>query len=345
MNAEADIISIVEANMALAFESDEQLERYLSAIETANKPASGNVMNDAGRKEIASAAYSIARKKTALDEAGKSVKDDAQKRVNAVNEMRRKAKERLEELQAAIRAPLTKWEEQEKARVASCKAIVDKIKESGVVTIDDTSSSVDERIKWLEGVEIATSDFQDMADFAFERRVEALLSLRNAHAALLKKEAEQAELERLRREQAERDAAEQDRIAQERAAREAEESRLRIEREKVAAAEKAKADAEARAAAEIAEKERAHQAELARIKAEADRAEKERADAEKRAAAEQAARDEADRIRREDEAHRSAVMRSAKEALMEQGPLDEGTAKKIISAIAKGTVPNVTINF
>lgn len=38
-------------------------------------------------------------------------------------------------------------------------------------------------------------------------------------------------------------------------------------------------------------------------------------------------------------------MRTAKEALMEHGGLDEDAAKKVVLAIAAGSVPAVTIRF
>ena len=71
-------------------------------------------------------------------------------------------------------------------------------------------------------------------------------------------------------------------------------------------------------------------------------------EAEERARIEEQAKREAEeaetRRRQEDEAHRSTVMRGAKEALMEHAILDEGTAKRIVLAIKDQKIPNVAIS-
>jgi colicin import membrane protein len=76
----------------------------------------------------------------------------------------------------------------------------------------------------------------------------------------------------------------------------------------------------------------------AAMERDAERAKRDEEAAEKqRLADEQAARDA-------DKAHRSAVMKAAKEAIMTCGT-DEETAKKIVLLIRSGEVPNVTLRF
>ena len=104
-----------------------------------------------------------------------------------------------------------------------------------------------------------------------------------------------------------------------------------------AAEAKLKAEAEAAIAAErrkAQEAEQALAAEQARQR-EAQAAEQRRLDA---IAAEEARR-------QADQEHRGAVMRAAKEALMEHGGIGEGTAKKLVLAIVAGTIPAVTLKF
>ena len=78
-----------------------------------------------GRKEIASTAYKVAQSKTYLDKLGVKCKEEAQKKVRAVDEERRSVRERLDELKEEVRSPLTLWEMEEKARIAKEKAEIE----------------------------------------------------------------------------------------------------------------------------------------------------------------------------------------------------------------------------
>lgn len=92
-------------------------------------------------------------------------------------------------------------------------------------------------------------------------------------------------------------------------------------------------------------------AELKRIEAEkqaalnAEQSKKDAINAEKaRIEAESLAQANADRAREADKKHASAILRAAKEALVELG-LTEESAKMVINAIRSGKVPNVSIKF
>lgn len=138
-----------------------------------------------------------------------------------------------------------------------------------------------------------------------------------------------ARIEEAKREAHEYLTAQMNRDAAIRAEREAAESRDRESR----AAENARIEAERAAAERVAKAD----AEAARVKAEADRAERERLDQIDRTKREEAAR-QADR------AHRSTVMKEAKDAIMEHG-VDEDAAKKTVLAIVAGEIPHVTLRF
>jgi colicin import membrane protein len=68
------------------------------------------------------------------------------------------------------------------------------------------------------------------------------------------------------------------------------------------------------------------------------RAEADRIAEEKRKADEEAKR-------QKDRAHRTTVMKAAKEALMLNCELGEGPARDIVTVISNGLIPNVTVNF
>ena len=348
-NVEKGIIAKVESNWTEAFKSEDVLLDYIGAIEQSCRDCPLDILSKAGREEIKSKAYAIAKKKTAIDNAGKEVKEEAQRRVNAINAMRSLARDRLEALQEQVRAPLTRWETQEKARVASCEAIIQEIRSAEIVQVADTAQSVDDRIKRIEAMSITEADFQGYFDIAVAVRKGALASLNPAKTMLEEREAERAELSRLRQEAEERDRQERERLAK--AEAEALERRMREDQEKAKAEAAARAAEEARIAAEreaqrkLDEQQAAHEAALRKIKEEQEAVDRAKAEAEARAAQERARAEAEERRRQADIDHRRTVMTAAKVGVMNSGPVDEETARKIVMSIAAGAVPNVTIQF
>lgn len=367
------IATVVEQTPVIVLTDHDQRDAFYAHIQREVDAFQPDVSTEKGRKEIKSFAYKITRTKTAIDDAGKKLNEEARARINAVDAERRVVKEKLDALAKEVRRPLTEWEESEEKRIAECRAVIERIKASAVVTIEDTAATVRARGAEVWNTAIDADRFGDMLAEATATKEMAVSSLKSAMARLAQEEADKAELERLRAEAAERE--ERDRI--EREAREAEERRAaeakeaeekRIADERAAeehriAAEKAEAERIERAkqeAAEAAERAvREEQAKRDREHAEQLAAERRRAeDAERaaqaerdRIAAEEAKREaEAKRLadeqaaREADQAHRSAVMKAAKEAIMTCG-VDEDTAKKIVLLIRSGEVPNVSLRF
>jgi colicin import membrane protein len=314
------------------------------------------VATERGRKAIASMAYKVARTKTAIDEAGKKLNEEARARINAVDESRREIRKQLDDLKDEVRRPLTAWEEAEAAREVLAAETLAKIREKGRVELEDTVATVKARLDELSSLTINPEVHGDATGVAEAARTDAIAALQSAHDRLVREEAERAELEKLRAEAAERERKEQEareaaeverrraeseaaeKVRLEAIARAAEE-RARIEAERVAKEEREAAE-RAHAEALAAERRRAEEAERA-AQAERDaaaRAEAERVAAAEREAAEQARRDA-------DRAHRSKVMGAAKEAIMEAGEVDEAAAKRIVLAIAAGSVPAISIRF
>lgn len=113
-------------------------------------------------------------------------------------------------------------------------------------------------------------------------------------------------------------------------AEQAELAQLRAEAE-----ERAKADREAQAAAEAAE--------AARVAAEKIAADKIK---EAKRHAEKLAKEAADKAAREaDIEHKAAVNRAALAALVDNCELSEAQARAVVTAIAKGLIPNIKINY
>jgi DNA repair exonuclease SbcCD ATPase subunit len=176
-------------------------------------------------------------------------------------------------------------------------------------------------------------------------KAEAEAKRREEAAALVAKQREEdmaraAAQEKARLEKAiedQRVAAERERIA-------AQERELKAEADRVAAEKRArqeKADAEQRAQAQMdAAIRRAESDRMAAVEAERKRQQQIRAAEEQKRDAE--AREKA--IRETNKAHRAAVNSKALAALVSSG-IDEAVAKQVISLIARGVVPNASINY
>lgn len=283
------------------------------------------------RKEIASLAHKVARSKTYLDGLGKDLVADMKSKAKAVDVERKKMRDQLDVLKDEVRKPLTDWEEAEQHRVDSIKERISKIK----FLCDqpyDSSAEFHSAIASIEEIDIDDS----FEEFAPEAAIAKEAALKSLNAGLIitqdrerkAEEAAKAEAERLAKEQADREA----RIAREaaeRATKEAEEKAAEEARKAQAEIEAAKqAEIEARVAAELAEKEKAQAAENERKRIEAER---------------QAEIEEEER-RARNTRHKAKINGEAKEAIMALG-VDEKMAKKIVVAIAKNTIPNISISY
>jgi len=375
MNAQTQIVPPTDGELALfqaytplAVLTDEKVysEFYqkLRDLVDAQEP---DVSTLKGRKAIASLAAKVARTKTAIDDAGKKLNEDARAQINAVDASRRTIREQLDDLKVEARKPLTDWEEAETAREAEVIAQLQAIRDMGRVDFIDTAGDVQSRLAELDAMEIQPDVHRDGLSIAEAAKAEAIESLTTAHERMVREEQERAELAKLRAAEAARqereaaEAAERERIAAEkRAAEEAEAQRIAAEKaaaEREArlqkeAEERARATAERKAQEEREATERAHaealaaerrRAEEAERAAQADRDRIAKEEADRKAAADRAAAEQA--AREKNRAHRGKIMAAAKEAIMEAGPVEEPIARAIVLAIAAGSVPAITIQF
>ena len=288
-----------------------------------------------------------------------------------IDQERRMIRDRLDALKEEVRKPLTEYENAERDRIAAHEAALAEIIALADVPADAAPYQIALRMDDLTAkAKRSWQEFSTRATMTIGQINDRLTDL---HAAAVKREAEAAELDRLRAEHAERERQEAEIRQQER------EDEIRRR-----AAEQARLDAEARAAAELGEAARREQAaELARAQAQeaADRAEaarvaavakaeQDRLDAERRAelalaqaqakaemdqqyiliaerkrAADTKAAEEAETARRTaDKAHRAKVNNEAMAGLVAAG-LDDKAARAAVIAIARGAVPHVTISY
>lgn len=331
--------------------SPDEVERILTEIAARAKAHVPDLDTAKGRKEIASVASQVARSKTALDEAGKKLTEDARAEIARVDLVRRTIRERLDALKAEIRKPLTDWEEAEAKRVHAEQARVEAIAMMG--RFAGASAEIRAQMTALDAVEITKEIFTGgMLTDALHAAHMARIALAAALEAATQREAQEAELADLRRRDAEREARE----AKDRAEREAREAKERERQaaEKAAAAAARREIEEARAAAAAAEA-RARAAEEAAARAaqaERDRIEREAREAKERAAAEAKAdadrkRAEKDRADAENKAaeeakkRRFASIERMRIAISAEADLTNDQAAQVVAAILAGSIPHV----
>lgn len=382
MSAQQQVITIddISADNAPAIYVAGGLGQFFDAVKAEVTGEVPDLKTAKGRARIASLAATVSKSKTAVEKPGRDYLKRLKEMPKVVEAELREFVTKMDNLRDATRQPLTEWEEAEQARKDKHVDGIQAIKDMTVFESTPVAAHVAQLIADLEVVEI-NDVWEEFLPEAAQVKDETLAKLRNLLAERTQYEAEQAELVRLRAEaeaQAQRDrdaeiarvAAEQARLHAEQQAQAERDAAARREQElldQAAATQRAAAQA-AEAAAERqrlqlelqAEQARtaAAQAEASRVAAE-QRAEQDRLAAIRRQeeAVEQARLDEvaranaaADEILRQqqerqaDVAHKSKILGEAKQALIGMN-ISEELAKAIVLKIARGEVPNVSIQF
>lgn len=351
------IAVLVDANPTLVLIDDKKFEDFYEHVKAEASAMKVDLSTEKGRKAIASMAHKIARTKTAIDDAGKKLNEEARAKINAVDEARRKIRDRFDTLKEEVRRPLTEWEGAEERRVAR----VDEIRSALKLMVKDliaeqaSSEQIASHLQNMDRVSYSADTYGQDATGLKTLHDEVRANVAELLEKVKKDEADRAELARLRREQEEREAAEAQRRAEDEQRQREAEAAQRAEEERQRAAERAKAEqerierearekAEAEAKAKIEAAERAAreaEAEAARkIEAERRAREQEKAEQERREAEAKAA----EAARQADRTHRATVMGAAKAAIIELG-IEEPKAKEIVLAIAAGNIPYIHIKF
>ncbi|MBK4989808.1 hypothetical protein [Pseudomonas sp. S36] len=326
-----------------------------------------------GRERIASLAAKVSKSKTAVEKPGRDYLRRLKEMPKVVEAELRDFVTKMDTLRDEVRQPLTDWQAAEDARVDKHNAMIRHIEDCGLGLIGGQPQPFALLFRELEEKIIVDEKLEEFEAEAHRAKATALAKLKASFDEHQKREAEKAELERLRREAEER--AEQDRI------RLAQEAAVEAERQRVAQEQQAAREAAARREQELldqaaaqereAENQRlqlklqAEQAERARVQAEADRvATEQRMEQERQAAArrqeeaaEQARQDERRRAdaaaaeivrqqeaRERDKNHRASINRAALEAFI-AGGMTEECAKQAVTLIAQRKIPNIAITY
>lgn len=367
-------VTIPKDSALTVFTAENGIDPYLEMVrQEIDSFVSPGVETAADRKKIASFAFKVGKIKNYIEDVGKEQAAVAKAIPKLIDATRRKAFDILDRWQEEVRKPLTEWEEAEKKRVADHEESLAEVQRTASFAVMEPGvEEINGRLGWLS--ELMPRDWQEFAEKAAEAGRGARATLTGLRDAAVKREADRAELARLR---ADADArAEKER--QEQAARAAEEERQRVA-EAAAAAEREKAANAARVAAEAAEAERQRidrerqdaenravvaeqerkdaeeRARLAAEKAEQDRvaaaeqAERDRlaaVEAERQRVAAEAAKVKAETSRREaDKKHRAKIHNEVMADLMKHNGACSETAKAIVEAIVRGTIRHVSITY
>jgi hypothetical protein len=328
--------------------SEGGMNKWLELIEKEARGLTADLSTDKGRKEIASMAHKVAKAKVRFDDLGKTLTDEHRKKVDAVNEERRSMRDRLDSLKEEVRKPLTEWENEEAEKKANIDKMIAYIKELSFVPLEDDSAKIEEKLDMVKKVKIDDS-FGDQANIASIEKEKSIEKLEAQLDTVKKREADEAELERLRKEQAERDEKdrlereEKERLAREEEIRKQEQERVELEakkREEKLKREKEEAEQREKEAKEKAARD-AKEAEerIEREKAAAAQAERDRIAAEEKAEREAAEKREANKK------HQAKINNAVVSGLVQVSGIKEAEAKAIVTAIAKGEIPHVSIQY
>ncbi len=301
----------------------------IAEIEAAIADQVVDLETERGRKAIASLARKIASTKVAIDNFGKTLNEEANARIKAVNATRKAAETKLQTLQERARKPLTDWENAEKARAEKAGRIMDFLQRAGSIQAGELASGIEARHAALLGFEIDDAVMLDDAAEAARLKHDALTALRNGAVAAVKAEAEAAELAELRATRAKADQIIRD-----------QEAATAAEAQRVAeAARIAKAADDARIAAEAAAEAKIAAAEARAVEAERKAAEPPVAPAPVSAPFLGIGRPAPARSAPAGDARPGAAVA----ALVKLAGLSDGTARRVVGLIAEGKVPGITM--
>lgn len=344
MNAPEQVIggeiAVIPKESALqVFTTTGALDPYLAQVRAELDAFKGtaDVATKKGRDAIASMAYKVARTKSYLESVGKDLADIQKEIPKKIDAARKHVRDTLETWKDEVRKPLTEWEATEKRRVDALLSTIAEF--DGVATDREQrrAKALRDRLAEVRAEVVTEERFGEYFGQAVAARDAAVAALERAIPEAEKREADAAELAKLRQEAAAR--AQQEREQQ--IAREAAE-RARIDAEQQAARAKAEAETAAQR-----EREAAERRELA-LKLEAEQAQRRAAEAEQAARA----KVEAERRQAEEEARKREENRSLRRkvnnaavAAFVAGGLDEAAAKLAVELIAKRAIPAVSIAY
>lgn len=368
-------VELLEKNRKINLQklfTPEGMDLIIVEIEKEVADFSADVTTKEGRLAIKSMAAKIAKCKTPIKNLSMELKEESRKLIEGVNAQWNRYEAAMDELRDKIRKPVDEIEEREAKLLAERKERIERIKNHSIL-YNSTLYDIEVAISNIKQI----LDFDNWGEFQFaaeEAAKKALTQLENLYAQKQEQIKKDAELEQLRKEAAEREQKDrEERIASEAAEKAKREAEAEIDRQKQEEEKKRlqlEDDAKRAEAAKLAAEQRAKEAERLAIE-QAKQAEERRVAAEKKAKedAEKAAQEAVEREREKvamekrlaeiasekaaaNKKHRARIEKEAAEAILkilneteENEDNFEVIEKKIVSAIVRGEIPHVQINY
>lgn len=361
-------LAVIEHNFIVAaFQQPQGVDVLFDRIAEQARSFVPDVTTKKGRDAIGTNAAKVSKSKVLVEAYAKDLVAEQKKQIKLVDDDRISFVKKMDALRDEILAPRDAFIKAEEDRVAAHEYSIYCIRGNcdPSVLADLCSKSIMVQIEAVEKT-VVDASFEEFEEAAKLAKLETLDTLRKALATQEVREAEQAELERLRAEaverqrieheqriaeqaaakaraeaetiaHAERDAAEQARINAE---RKAESDRVAAEREQARLVAETEAAVLREQAAKQAAVEAARQAEI--DKAAAVEAERQRMEREAQDLKAQAEREEQQRIANRN--HVRKINCDALAALLSSG-ITEEQGKQIIKLIAARKVPNISIQY
>lgn len=192
-----------DTELATIFRTEGAVDPIIARIEAEVRAHVPDLTTAKGRDAVKSLAYKVSRSKTALDEAGKKLNEDARAQIAVVDAARKRIRDRLDALRDEARKPLDDWEAAEETRI---NALRDRLAALDAGRADEhcETAQISDVLAEIEATEIG-DDWQEYQGQAAIAKGRALTTLRRNLQIASQREADAAELERLRLEQARRD--------------------------------------------------------------------------------------------------------------------------------------------
>jgi hypothetical protein len=342
----------VESTDVIVFNSkdlfSEKAEDTLKLIETEARKTTKDVSTKAGQAEIRSSAYSLRTTKSAIETIRKDLNSKAQETINLNNKIGKDSIQRIDALITEIRQPLTDMENKEKKRKEDHQSDLNEM-DAIVERIDYANLSVEVLIEARRSLNsLVEGDYEEFQEEADKKHEKYLAQIDKMIDDQTKLEEQEAELEEMRAKNKKRDDEDEAKRIQKEADDRATE-KAQAEADKKIKDIQDKADQDKRVQEQKAkDKEAEDQKKIDDANAlviETKRLADEKINNEKLRVKREKEKAEEDKKKREaDQKHRGKINNSALLALKEIGLSDE-EGKAVITAIAKGNVPNITINY
>jgi hypothetical protein len=274
IEAAADAVVLPEIDAAKMLSDPKVMDEYLDNLEKVAKSIDRDISTDKGRKNVASIAYKISNRKSALEKTRLLLGEGFRAKISAINAEGSRGVTRLQVLQDEIRKPLTEYEKSEEGRVEAQEAAIQALAAQAVFPMDGVPVTVADLKERLSALPVLFQrDWEEFGKRATETHESVHGALTRILADREKAEAEAEELATLRAEEEKRQqawdamyaAANTENVAFTAAAKAKKDAEDEAERQRVAREGEVQKEKDAAAERERQEKERADKAEASRI--------------------------------------------------------------------------------